>query len=244
MLTPIREQSFVARWQSRARFVSSARFKMLNRNRKLTGTNVALVKDTVDSPALIDPGSRLVGFTISTGCIDRERDTISVDGWKLDNYLRNPTVLWGHDASRLPIGRAVDVRQDGDRLRATVEFIPPETPEGGKFAEAVFQLACRGFISATSVGFRPLKWSFTDDPERGSDDWFPGIDFSEQELLEFSVVTVPANPEALIEEPVFTASDTPPGSDGDLLNDGEIAASVAAMKERRHRTLALLEATQ
>jgi HK97 family phage prohead protease len=48
-------------------------------------------------------------------------------------------------------------------------------------------------LSATSVGFRPLKWSFSKDRERGG-----GIDFHEQELLEFSIVTVPANSEATI----------------------------------------------
>jgi hypothetical protein len=51
-----------------------------------------------------------------------------------------------------------------------------------------------GFLSATSVGFSPLKYAFTDDPKRRF-----GIDFLEQELLEFSCVTVPANAEALIE---------------------------------------------
>jgi hypothetical protein len=52
----------------------------------------------------------------------------------------------------------------------------------------------RGFLSATSVGFMPTKYAFVDDPERR---W--GIDFLEQELLEFSCVPVPANPEALID---------------------------------------------
>jgi phage head maturation protease len=51
-----------------------------------------------------------------------------------------------------------------------------------------------GFLSATSVGFIPLKYNFVDDPQRRF-----GIDFLEQELLEFSIVTVPANAEALIE---------------------------------------------
>jgi hypothetical protein len=51
-----------------------------------------------------------------------------------------------------------------------------------------------GFLKATSVGFQPLKYAFTDDPQRRF-----GIDFLEQELIEFSLVTVPANAEALIE---------------------------------------------
>ena len=44
-----------------------------------------------------------------------------------------------------------------------------------------------------SVGFAPIKFKFTSDPERKF-----GIDFIEQELLEFSIVPVPANPDAVI----------------------------------------------
>ncbi len=48
--------------------------------------------------------------------------------------------------------------------------------------------------TSTSVGFAPLKYAFTDDPQRRY-----GIDFLEQELLEFSIVTIPANPDALLD---------------------------------------------
>ena len=44
------------------------------------------------------------------------------------------------------------------------------------------------------VGFRPLVWSFSKDKTRRG-----GIDFHEQELMEFSIVSVPANSEALME---------------------------------------------
>jgi phage head maturation protease len=52
-----------------------------------------------------------------------------------------------------------------------------------------------GFISAVSVGFMPLDYSFAGDDEARP--W--GIDFERQALLEISVVPVPANANALIE---------------------------------------------
>ena len=61
------------------------------------------------------------------------------------------------------------------------------------FAQHIKSLVKERMLSATSVGFRPLKWQFSKDRERGG-----GIDFIEQELLEFSIVTVPANSEATI----------------------------------------------
>ena len=56
-----------------------------------------------------------------------------------------------------------------------------------------FQLYAEGFLHAVSVGFRPLDWRWAAGEERAD-----GIDFQRQELLEFSCVPVPANPEALV----------------------------------------------
>jgi phage head maturation protease len=63
-----------------------------------------------------------------------------------------------------------------------------------RFNDAIFEMYKQGFLSATSVGFHPLKYAFSDDPQRRS-----GIDILEQELCEFSCVPVPANADALIE---------------------------------------------
>lgn len=196
-------------------FLSATHFKTINRGRNVTRAALGLRKQIIAPAQSLDGDVRALRFTISTGTVDREQDRIALAGWDLANFKRNPVVLWGHDASRLPIGRAFDLRIEDAALKASVEFIPADTPEGGQFAESVYRLARGGFIAATSVGFRPLKWDYTRDQERGADDWFPGIDFEEQELVELSVVTVPANPEALIEAPgpgegTAIAADTPP----------------------------------
>lgn len=219
--------------------ISATQFKTLNRNRKSITAGLGIRKQALGPVEPINTEGRALRFTISTACCDRENDTIAITGWDLANYVRNPTVLWAHDASRLPIGRALDVGVAGDRLVATVEFIPPDTPEGGAFAESVYRLARSGFIAATSVGFRPLKWSFTNDPARGADDWFPGIDFEQQELVEFSIVTVPANPEALIDPAQQTATPNPTtGEEVTAFNEEQAKA-----RARRRRVLQLALAT-
>jgi len=127
-------------------------------------------------------------FAISTGSVDRERDTLAVEGWDLASYRRNPVVLWAHDYSGLPVGRAESVLARSGQLIARMEFVPGEVHP---FAETVRQLVDGGFLKATSVGFRPLEWVFNEERM--------GFDFKKQELLEFSIVPVPANPEALVE---------------------------------------------
>jgi len=138
-----------------------------------------------------DGASRTLIFTISSPAVDRMGDTIAVDGWKLESFRKNPVVLWAHDSSSLPVAKANKVWIEDGKLKAEAEF----TPAGmARFNDTVFEMYKQGFLSATSVGFAPLKYAFTEDPQRRY-----GIDFIEQELLEFSAVPVPANAEALIE---------------------------------------------
>lgn len=143
---------------------------------------------TADHIKAEEGDSRRVTFTISTGAVDRDHDTLKVDGWNIESYLKNPVVLWAHNYYGLPIGKAESVKKTGGALKATAEFA---TAELNPLAESVYQMLKGGFLRATSVGFRPLKYVYNDDQG--------GWEFSEQELLEFSVVPVPANPQALMD---------------------------------------------
>lgn len=136
-------------------------------------------------------GERVLTFIISTETPDRHGDTIAVDGWQLDAFRKNPVVLWAHDASSLPVAKADKVWIESGRLMATATFTPPGM---ARFNDTVFDMLKQGFLGATSVGFSPRKYAFSEDPARR---W--GIDFLEQELLEFSIVAVPANSEALVQ---------------------------------------------
>jgi HK97 family phage prohead protease len=151
----------------------------------------AKILASFDTEVKAGDADRTLTFVISTASVDRVGDTIDVSGWKLDAFRKNPVVLWAHDASSLPVAKADKVWIEGGKLMAQAEF----TPAGmARFNDTVFEMLKAGFLNATSVGFSPLKYAFTDDPQRRF-----GIDFLEQELLEFSVVPVPANAEALIQ---------------------------------------------
>lgn len=151
----------------------------------------AVLRRQFETEVKVVGDSRAVDFTISTAAVDRYGDTVAVDGWNLANFRKNPVVLWMHDNTMLPVGKAVNIRVEDGKLKARAEFTPAELV---RYNDIVLEMIKGGFLSATSVGFIPLKYAFVDDPERRF-----GIDFQEQELLEFSIVTVPANPEALIE---------------------------------------------
>jgi HK97 family phage prohead protease len=99
-------------------------------------------------------------------------------------------VLWAHDDWSPPIGRGVNVRTENGVLKSAVEFAPRDAYP---LADTVYQLIKGKFINAASVGFVPIKYQFVEGPDRP---W--GIDFIEQELLEWSVVSIPANPDCLV----------------------------------------------
>lgn len=150
-----------------------------------------LCKGLVPERKEVDLEARTIDFVISTGSVDRDGDTIDPAGWDLSNYRRNPVVLWAHDVRQPPIARAIEISNASGSLTARAQFAAADTYP---FAETVFRLYADGFLNAVSVGFLAREWEFTNDDNREF-----GLDFKTQELLEFSGVPVPSNPEALIQ---------------------------------------------
>ncbi len=141
-----------------------------------------------------DEENRTLRFITSTETIDRDGDILKVDGWKLDNYLKNPVILYGHNYGGLPVGRSVKIEKDNinKKLVQDVQFAKREEYE---FADTVYRLAKGGYLNATSVGFIGIR----QEPRLSEEGEHLGIIFQEQELLETSIVPVPSNPTALME---------------------------------------------
>jgi len=136
-------------------------------------------------------GERQYEFTASTSDIDRDNEIIDVLGWDLKSFKKNPVIMYAHDYSALPIGKAPKVGVREGKLKNTVEFPPEGTYE---FADIVERLVNTGYLKTESVGFIPKKWE-DGDGEKGS----PNRTYTKQELLEISIVPVPSNPNALME---------------------------------------------
>lgn len=133
-----------------------------------------------------------LSFVASTDSPDRYGDVIEQRGWELDSYRANPVVLFGHDHNSLPIGKG-DIRMGPEGLIIDVEFDMAD-PRAAEIAGK----AQRGFLNAVSVGFTPLKalsranlpiehYAYSDEG---------GSYFEQAELLEVSIVTIPANADA------------------------------------------------
>ncbi|MBW1666723.1 MAG: HK97 family phage prohead protease [Deltaproteobacteria bacterium] len=132
---------------------------------------------------------RVLEFVGSSELIDRDQEVIRADGWELENYRKNPVVLFAHNYREPAVGKAIRVWQEKGNLRFKVQFPMREEYE---LADVLYKLYKGGYMNAVSVGFIPKEW------EWGSKEDEPRRTYTRQELLELSLVPVPANPEALV----------------------------------------------
>lgn len=175
--------------KTRPVIVSAAEWRNLEKQGKNAG--VAIFTKLVKK----EDGS--VSFVASTSSPDRHGDTVQAAGWKLDNFKKNPVLLWAHSHYDPPVGKVGAVSIAGDKLIAEKCVFTSE--DENPFGAGVGRMVKGGFLNTVSVGFMPLKWEARFD-EEGE---FLGYNFLEQELLELSVVPVPAHPDALVTSKAF-----------------------------------------
>lgn len=135
----------------------------------------------------VEDNRRIVRGTATTPTVDRVGDVIDPLGVKFTNPM---PLLWQHHADE-PIG-TVNFEKP---TRAGIDFVAelPIVAEAGALRDRIeeaWQSIKLGLVRAVSIGFRPIEYAFM---ENG------GIHFQETEVFELSVVTIPANAEAVME---------------------------------------------
>jgi len=143
----------------------------------LEGANKEEFQSNIESK---DLGDGEIETVVASDSLDRHGEKISIDGMDTRKYMKNPVVQWAHDYDLPPIGKATKVWKDGGKLMARMKFAITENP----FAKTIYDLVKGGFLNAVSIGFIPLEMD--------------GNMFTKSEMVEFSVVPVPANSDALI----------------------------------------------
>jgi len=136
---------------------------------------------------------RTVEFIATKEVIDRDGEKLVVAGIDVKNFKKNPVILWGHDRHSPPIGKATKVTRSDDELKVKVQFADAETYP---FADTIYKLVKGGFLNAVSIGFLPDYNAIT-YPRETAGKKQPYRIFNKSELLEVSVVSCPANQEAL-----------------------------------------------
>jgi HK97 family phage major capsid protein/HK97 family phage prohead protease len=136
------------------------------------------------------PGNEPLEFVLSDGSVDRMGDVIEQAGWDLKNFASHPIALFNHNRDQI-IGRWTDVRLAGGRLLGRLELAEAGT---SALVDTVRSLVRQGIMRAVSVGFRALAKK---PLGKDADEFWGPFRFTAAELLECSLVSVPANPNAL-----------------------------------------------
>lgn len=169
------------------------------------------------APASYSSESRTVDAIITTGAPVRrfgmiEEMSISPEAIDLSRASGGRmALLWNHDQNA-PIGNVESVRFDGGLPVARLRFA--ETDEGRDFEGRV----SRGELGQVSIGYRVTNWTL-----RGVENDIEVWRADQWELLEVSLVSVPADPAAIIR-----SADAPSGAEA----VGESSNRAAAPTEK------------
>ena len=149
----------------------------------------------------VDREKRTLVWRISTDTQDRDREVILPKGVKLDRFKQNPRVLWSHDYSMPPIAKALWTKASASELISKPQFVAegkyPWT--NADFASLVFEMYADGNMSTSSVGFIPVRGREPTEADiKARPDWAGTYYIHEEvDLLEYSAVAVPSNPDAV-----------------------------------------------
>lgn len=119
-------------------------------------------------------------FVMSAGSPDRVNDTIEPDAYKSAEKQRKLIALWQHKADQ-PIGFWSNLKAEGDRLLGYLKI------SNTNLGQMIKQLIADGVPLGASIGFRGAG-----EPNKKG-----GIHFKTIELMECSVVSIPAHPRAM-----------------------------------------------
>lgn len=143
-----------------------------------------IYKDFAVSIKEVDESQNIIRAVFSTPIEDRQGEIIDQTGWLLDEYLKNPVVLFGHDHFQPAIGKVVDIAVLNGNLEGAIQFAANEYD----FARTIYNLYKGGFMKAFSVGYQNLE---AEENEDGT------MVHKKNTLYEISCVNVPANALAL-----------------------------------------------
>lgn len=114
---------------------------------------------------------------------DREGDIMDAETWNFEDWMKAPTVLFGHKDWELPIGRGLEIRsgeENGVKYHEALIEFDVEDEESAR----VWGKVARGFLKTLSVGYVTLRRE--------------GNRLLDNLLTEISFVPVPANINAMV----------------------------------------------
>lgn len=149
-------------------------------------------------------------FVMSTNSVDRHGDIVE-QSWDLKHFKDNPIALFGHTHS-FPIGTWERVRVSGGKLIGKLKLAARGTSDR---IDEIRSLVEQRILKAVSVGFIPGEEEALDE-----DKPWKGLRLMNNQLMECSLVSVPANPDAIATGKALSADMKALLDDATVADDG------------------------
>ena len=183
---------------------SGSRGGVIRKGVRLDPKRVELMVKRAELREPRDP-ERVMRFIASTPDVDRDGDVVLAEGWMLEEYARNPVLLWQHDQN-LPIGRSIgeriepieDIEGKLSGVNGLVVYTEFAGKQHGDYIDGIFNLYADGYLTGSSVGFKAHEINDDEEKRKEYNVGETGELIAKAELVEYSLVTVPCNPRALV----------------------------------------------
>jgi HK97 family phage prohead protease len=141
--------------------------------------------------------TRTVTFIASDESRDSAHTILIQDGWDLSRFEKNPIIGYNHQVygSWKPedvdfvIGKGHAYIED-KKLLVDITFEPADI---NPLAEKVYKKVLFGSLNSVSVGFIPIKGHWSEKEDEGPREKNETYYYEQMQLLEISVVNIPAN---------------------------------------------------
>lgn len=131
------------------------------------------------STKAVDGGDLFIEGWANRAVVDRGGEIIKKEAWNLENFNKNPMMLFNHDKDK-PIGKIVECQAQDGGLWVKGKISKSKDP----LVSYVRDLVSEGILSTFSVGF---------DGKDEQKDEQGAVDIKSAELFEVSIVTLPMN---------------------------------------------------
>jgi hypothetical protein len=174
-------------------------------------TNTVLTKDQIRAiceqrsvPWNEEYATRVKHYVASDESVDSYGDIIQQIGWDFSRFELNPTIIWCHDYSQMPIGTAIYWEVKNNELHIDVLFALKDVYP---FADMVFRMVDANMCKGNSVGFIPKKIMYVEDADERSQLGLGkyGVLFAESLLLEDTICPIGANRNALVQDAIVNS---------------------------------------
>ena len=138
-----------------------------------------------------EEGLFIEGFA-NRSTVDRGDEVIAPDAWDLENFKKNPIILFNHGMDTLggmPVGKAVAIEPSEDGLKIKVRMSNSQAPQ----IKMVRDLVEERILKAFSVGFSPNETEAVDMDGKSV------TKITKAELFEVSIVGIPMNQDSIFE---------------------------------------------